>query len=132
MNEFIEVKYINQKKGRGVFAKKDIGRNTIIERGNVLLIPNKDYDKIYDTILYNYSFQWKDKRYNGEYLNMIPMSICNFINHSYTPNTRYTYDYNKLLIKFMTIKNIKKGEEITTNYNAEPDDDRPVWFEVED
>ncbi|MFH1971827.1 MAG: SET domain-containing protein-lysine N-methyltransferase [Patescibacteria group bacterium] len=27
------------------------------------------------------------------------------------------------------IKNIKKGEEITVNYNGEPDDETPIdWF----
>jgi len=132
MHEYIEVKYINERKGRGAFAKRDIKKGTMIEEGNVLLIPNNDYDKIYETTLYNYSFQWKDLRFNGEYKNMIPMSICNFINHSYEPNTRYYYDYQRLLIKFKTIRDIKEGEEITTNYNASPNDKKPVWFEVDD
>lgn len=25
---------------------------------------------------------------------------------------------------------VREGEEITINYNSDPDDDPPVWFEV--
>ncbi len=34
---------------------------------------------------------------------------------------------------YRALKNIKKEEEITVNYNGEPDDITPIdWFEVED
>jgi SET domain-containing protein len=32
---------------------------------------------------------------------------------------------------YRAIKNIKKGEEVTVNYNGEPDEQTPIdWFEV--
>jgi len=27
-----------------------------------------------------------------------------------------------------TVRDIKKGKELFTNYNAEPDSEQPVWF----
>ena len=50
MNKFIEVKPISIKKGKGAFAKIDIKKGTSINIGNVVLIPNKDYEIIKDTV----------------------------------------------------------------------------------
>ncbi|MFX1392800.1 MAG: SET domain-containing protein-lysine N-methyltransferase [Promethearchaeota archaeon] len=133
MPDFIEVKLIPppSKKGKGVFAKKDIKRNTIIEKAHVLLIPNKDYDKMADTVIWSYIFEWDDPKYNGENQAAIALSICQFINHSYKPNLRYEYDYKNTIIKYITLRNIEKGEELTVNYNGVVNDKSPVWFEVE-
>jgi SET domain-containing protein len=53
-----------------------------------------------------------------------------FFNHSYTPNARYKHDYDHKTIVFSTIKDIKKGDEITVNYNCQPIDQSPLWFTV--
>ena len=45
MHEFIEVRHISEKKGKGAFAKKDIKKKTVIDIANIILIPNKDYTK---------------------------------------------------------------------------------------
>lgn len=133
MCNFIEVKQIPppSKKGKGVFAKRDIKRNTIIEIAHVILIPNKEYDLLQNTILWNYIFEWDDPKYNGENQAAIALSVCQFINHSYEPNLRYEYDYIKTTIKYITRRDIKKGEELTVNYNGVVNDKSPVWFEVE-
>ena len=46
MNELIEVKFISPKKGKGVFALKDIKNGNIIDVAHVVPLPNKDYKKI--------------------------------------------------------------------------------------
>ncbi|NHJ25737.1 MAG: SET domain-containing protein-lysine N-methyltransferase [Candidatus Lokiarchaeota archaeon] len=132
MHEFIEVKHISKKKGRGAFAKKNIKKGTIIDIANVILLPNSDYEQIQDTILYEYCYVWADPKHMPEFENAITMSISQFINHSFSPNVKYLYDYDEKAIEFTAIKDILKGEEITMNYNGLVDDKTPVWFDVVD
>ncbi len=132
MHEFIEVKHISKKKGRGAFAKKNIKKGTIIDIANVILLPNSDYEQIQETILYEYCYVWADPKHMPEFENAITMSISQFINHSFSPNVKYLYDYDEKAIEFTAIKDILKGEEITMNYNGLVDDKTPVWFDVVD
>ncbi|MBD3256016.1 MAG: SET domain-containing protein-lysine N-methyltransferase [Candidatus Lokiarchaeota archaeon] len=132
MNDLIEVKFVSSKKGRGVIAKRNIPRNTLVDIAHIILVPNKDFDLISETILYDYTFTWEDPADNGEFMCAIPLSVCQFINHSYKPNIEYFYDYENKTIEFYTIKRILKGEELTVNYNGVPKDKSPLWFEVED
>jgi SET domain-containing protein len=131
MNDLLEVRYISRKKGRGVFAKSDIEKDKIIDIAYVVPIPNKDYKKIRKTILFNYCYIWEDPEHNPEFNNAITLSISQFINHSYTPNVKYLYDYKHKAMEFTTIRDIAKGEEILVNYNGLVDDFDPVWFKVE-
>ncbi|MFX1345099.1 MAG: SET domain-containing protein-lysine N-methyltransferase [Promethearchaeota archaeon] len=131
MNEFIEVKFISPKKGKGVVALNEIKKGTIIDVAHVIPLSNNDYKKISKTILYNYCYDWEDPKHKPEYKNAISLSISQFINHSYNPNVRYIYDYNNNCIEFKTIRDISKGEEITINYNGLVNDKSPVWFEIE-
>ena len=125
------MKTISEKKGRGAFAKKPIKKDTIIDVAYVVPIPNKEYKKIYKTILYNYCYIWEDPEHMPAFRNAITLSVSQFINHSYKPNLRYLYDYENKAIEFSAIKNIRKGEELTVNYNGLVYDKSPMWFEVE-
>jgi len=131
MHEYIEVKYISEKKGRGAFAKIPIKNGAIIDIAYVVPIPNKDYKKIYKTILYNYCYIWEDPQHMPAFRNAITLSVSQFINHSFEPNVKYLYDYESKAIEFSAIRDISKGEEILVNYNALVDDKSPMWFEVE-
>ena len=133
MDELLEVKKIPPpaKKGKGVFAKKDIKSETLVIIAQVLLLSNQEYESIQDTKLWNYSFEWDDPTYNGENQAAMALSVCQFINHSYKPNLRYEYDYDNLAIRYYAIRDISRGEELTVNYNGMVDDMSPVWFEVE-
>ncbi|MFX0082819.1 MAG: SET domain-containing protein-lysine N-methyltransferase [Candidatus Hodarchaeota archaeon] len=131
MNELIEVKFISPKKGRGVFALREIKKGIVIDVAHVIPLTNKDWKKISKTILYNYCYIWEDPKHNPEYKNAISLSVSQFINHSFTPNVRYIYDYDNNCIEFETIQDISKGEEITVNYNGLVDDKSPVWFDIE-
>jgi len=130
MHEYIEVRFISDKKGRGAFAKKHIEKNTLIEVAHVVPLPNKDYEQICDTVLYQYCYVWEDPKYLPEFENAITLSISQFMNHSFDPNVQYLYDYKRNAIEFTTLKNIDKGEELTVNYNGLVDDKTPMWFEV--
>ncbi|MFX0006026.1 MAG: SET domain-containing protein-lysine N-methyltransferase [Promethearchaeota archaeon] len=131
MNDLLEVRHISEKKGRGVFAKIDIQKDTIIDIAYVVPIPNKDYNKIRKTILYNYCYIWEDPEHMPAFRNAITLSISQFINHSFEPNVKYLYDYENKAIEFSAIRDITKGEEILVNYNGLVEDQSPMWFEVE-
>ncbi len=131
MHEYIEVRYISEKKGRGAFAKKPIKNGAIIDVAYVVPIPNNEYKKIYKTILYNYCYIWEDPEHMPAFRNAITLSVSQFINHSFEPNAKYLYDYESKAIEFSAIRDISKGEEILINYNAIPSCQDPVWFEVE-
>jgi SET domain-containing protein len=132
MHEYISVKFISEKKGRGAFARKRIKKGTIIDKAPVILIPNEEYLKIQDTTIYHYCYIWADPKLMPKFENAIIFSKCQFINHSYKPNVAYYYDYKNKSISFEAIKNISRGQELTMNYNGKINDKSPVWFEIED
>ena len=131
MDDVIEVKPAHGKKGKGAFAKKDIPKGKIIEISHVILIPNLEYENIKKTVLDNYTFIWDDPKNEGAFHMAFALTICQFMNHSYDPNVIYQFVYRNETIEFMTLRNIKKGEELTINYNGYADDNSPMWFDVE-
>lgn len=130
MNKLLEVKFISRKKGKGVFAKDYITKGEVIDIAHIILISNKDWNLIEETVLSNYSYEWDDPKCIGEYESAISLSDSQFINHSYDPNVKYVYGYEKKCIEYITLRDISKGEEITVNYNGEPFDKSPMGFEV--
>ena len=131
MHDFIDVKQISDKKGRGAFAKKMIKKGTIIDVAYVVPIPNKEYKKINKTVLYNYCYIWEDPGHMPTFRNAITLSISQFINHSFEPNLKYLYDYENKAIEFSAIRDISEGEELTVNYNGLVTSKDPVWFDLE-
>ena len=59
-------------------------------------------------------------------LGLVPM-----YNHSYESNCEYFMDYEKEIIEVKTMRVVKKGEELTINYNGNWNDNKKVWFEAE-
>ena len=129
MKEMLEVKFVSPKKGNGVFTTKNIRRGSIFDIAHFILISNDEYDIIKDTTIGNYLFSWDENK--SQYQTAIPFTICQFINHSFNPNAKYSYKFTDNTIEFSAIKDILKDEEITLNYNGVVEDKTPVWFEVE-
>ena len=132
MSKLVEIRYINTKKGRGVFAKRRIREGMMIDNAQIILIPFPDYDMLDKTILGNYCHVWDDPDREPGFDAALCMSFCEFMNHSYDPNVRYQYDYDTQTIEWIAIKDIEKGQELKVNYNGEVDDKSPVWFDIED
>lgn len=110
--------------GLGCVAIKEIPENQIIETCPVLVLPRKDYPSVKQTILRNYYFMW------GKNTCAICFGYGSFYNHSYSPNATYKKNIKEKTISFISIKPIKKGEEITVNYNyGKPDDLSTLWIE---
>lgn len=112
-------------KGRGVFTSKKIKRGTVIEVCPMIVFGEKDRSIINDTFLYEYYFEWGDSGRKGA----LALGFGSLYNHNYHPNARYNPDFELNVLEFEAIRNIRAGEEITVNYNLDPEDQTPVWWE---
>ena len=112
--------------GEGVFAKKSFNPNNLIELAPALVIPKDHVDTVNTTSLIDYVFEWGDE---GDSL-ALALGFGSLYNHSYNPNAYYLQDFENGTFEFYTLRKIEKGEEITINYNGEPEDLSPLWFET--
>ena len=113
------------KKHRGVFARKKIKKGEVIEICPVIIMPKRDQKILDKTNLFSYYFYWGRNNTSA-----IALGYGSLYNHSYTPNAEYEENVRKKVIVFKAIRNIKKGEEILTNYNGNSDSKEKVWFKV--
>ena len=115
------------KKGRGVFALKDFKEGEIVESCPVINITPKERKALEKTIFNYYIYPWRSTRSGS-----LALGYGSIYNHSFSPNTDWKQNFKTNSMVYRAIKQIKKGEEITVNYNGEPDDDNPIdWFDVE-
>lgn len=113
-------------KGRGVFAQQNFKKGEVIETCPVIVLPSEEIDSLELTELYNYYFAWGPDSKDAA----IALGYGSLYNHSYNPNARYYKDFENGLLKYVCIRDIQKGEEITINYNCDPEDKTPVWFDL--
>lgn len=113
--------------GRGVFANQVIKKRDIIEVCPLIIVLKNDLSNLNESILVTYFFYFGKKR---EHL-AIALGFGSIYNHSYTPNTTYKINNREQTIVFTALKEIKKNDEITVNYNCRnPKNKNPLWFEV--
>lgn len=113
------------KSGRGVFTSKNIPANMVIEISPVLVLTAKERKEVEKTKLFNYIFEWGRSRKQAA----IALGYVSMYNHSYDSNCDYEMDFDENLMTIKTVKPVKKGEELFINYNAQPNDSTPVWFD---
>jgi uncharacterized protein len=122
-SDAIEVKRVKGK-GRGVFARRTIRQGEVIERVPVLVLPAEEVrNPSAWTGLGAYCFEWGRGRL------ALALGYGSLYNHSYHPNACYD-DAGGPTKVFTALRDIEPGEEITVNYNGEPEDKSPVGFEV--
>jgi SET domain-containing protein len=110
-------------KGRGVFARQAIKKGTVIERAPILLVPLEHLiGGLYSPILSRFFYLWNKKNA------AICLGYGSLYNHSYQANAQY--QDGAMAITFSALRDIAKGEEITINYNGDPEDASPVGFDV--
>jgi SET domain-containing protein len=126
-NAFLEVR-ISDGKGRGVFALDDFADGALIESVPVILIPGAQWPHLEPTVLalYIYNFGPTAEEEHAA----IALGYGSLYNHSFTPNARYIKNWAEQVIRFVAVRNIAAGEEITVNYNGEPANQTPIWFPV--
>ena len=112
-------------RGRGGFATEAIQMNTTIEIAPVIVLTKEHRVIVEQTLLYDYIFEWGEDHKSAA----VALGYLSIYNHTIHPNCVYEMDYENETISIMTIKDIKAGEELFINYNAEIDQESPVWFE---
>jgi SET domain-containing protein len=113
-------------KGRGVFTREKIAADIIIEESPVIVIGAEDRILLDKTLLHDYIFEWginKDQCCMA--LGFVPV-----YNHSYKSNCEYFMDYEEETIQIKTICPVKRGEELTINYNGDWNNNKKVWFDA--
>ncbi|MFN0276813.1 MAG: SET domain-containing protein-lysine N-methyltransferase, partial [Chitinophagales bacterium] len=96
-----------------------------IEISPMIIFSKKDREQINDTFLYEYYFEWGESGKKGA----VALGYGSLYNHSYKPNAKYIPDFDLNILEFQALRDIEAGEEITVNYNLDPDDMSPMWWE---
>ncbi len=113
-------------KGRGVFARERIRTGEIFERAPVIVSPGSEWVNLEKTVFYHYCFGWGPQLEHAA----VALGYGSLYSHSYQPNAVYIRRLDDLLIDFQALRDIEPGEEITVNYNNDPTNQEPVWFEL--
>ena len=119
----IEVKR-TKGKGRGVYARVPIPAGTVFERAPLLVMSSKEArEGEHSNLMPAYVFEY------GKGKVALALGFGSLYNHSYSPNARYD-DAGSQVKEYRALRDIKKGEEITINYNGAEDVMDPVEFHV--
>jgi len=126
--------------GAGVFAKKDCRPGSVIELAPLILLSQTDRDLLQHTALFGYYFVINhsnpdpnpdldpDSDPNPDYAIAMGLGASSLYNHSPEANAAYSISIEDQVITIRDHRPIRKGEEITLNYNGSPDDPNPVYF----
>lgn len=114
-------------KGRGIFASRRIPKGEIIEEAPVIVLPGAEIEHLERTVLQDYYFLWGADEEDAAIL----LGLCALCNHSYQPNAVFVTRPESRTIQFVALRDIEAGEEVTTNYNGNPENPKPVWFDAQ-
>lgn len=112
--------------GKGVFTGAPIAKDSLIEMSPVIVMPKVDSLYLDETKLHDYYFIWGEK----DQFCAIILGFGSMYNHAFKPNAQYQPDYHNETLDFYALRDIEAGEEITVNYNGDPNSKRDVWFRV--
>jgi uncharacterized protein len=116
----------SRKYGRGIFTEKPIKAGTIIETAPVIVMNPKERKLIDQTLMHDYIFEWGDDRKEC----CMALGYVPLYNHAYISNCEYEMEFKKQLITVKAVRDIEAGEQLFINYNGEPNNDTPVWFDM--
>lgn len=111
--------------GAGVFASRAFAAGAVIERCPLLIVPPDQAPSIGESIFGDYVYEWE-----GGYA--LALGFGSLYNHDRSSNARYEMDYDAEEIHIVAERPIRKGEEIFINYNGDPSNPAPVWFELDE
>ena len=117
--------YVQRSAGRGlgVFASRPHRIDELIEFCPVIVVPAAQAETLNSTKMGSYSYQW------GRHV-ALAQGYGSLYNHSYEPNAFFVVDFEHRGIRIVARRRIDVGTEITINYNGDPHDRHPLWFDV--
>lgn len=110
--------------GQGVFACTYFNAGDEIETAPVILLEQDDKDFLQSTTLYRYYFVVNDKKNPV----VLGLGYSSLYNHAGKANAVYSISLKDAWLKITACKPIQPGDEITLNYNGNPEDETPVYF----
>ena len=113
-----------ERRGRAMFACRRFLKGELIERAPVIPINEKQWPAAQKTILSDYAFDWGERDEHAA----IALGYVSIYNHSYSPNAQLEELLHELMMEVIAIRDIQPGEEITINYNGDPEKQDPLWF----
>jgi SET domain-containing protein len=116
-----------EQKGRGVFTRRVIKADVVIETAPVIVMTHEHRQLLDQTLLHDYIFEWQP---DGVLMCCMALGWVPMYNHSYTSNCEYFMNYDDQTMYVQTVRDIKAGEELTINYNGTWNDDAKLWFDV--
>ena len=114
------------KYGRGLFATCDIKKDELVEVSPVIVSPHDE---------------WKDLKRATDSLLLLLLLGRRLYSHRIRPwfssliihillFPTFKNNEENSSIDFYALHDIKEGEELTINYHGDPDNKKPLWFEV--
>lgn len=111
-------------KGRGVVAARRITAGESIETAPVVVVPVAHRADLERTVLDHYVYDWSEGAL------AVALGNGSLYNHSYAPNAMYLKRFDDGALEYVALGDIEAGEEILVNYNGDPKDTTPLWFDV--
>ncbi len=109
--------------GRGVFTAEELPAGSVVELAYVILLSAEERKIIHQTHLHDYYFQWDGDRA------AIALGYGSLYNHDDDANAEFDLDYEFEQIRFVALRTITAGEEITINYRV-GERAMQLWFEI--
>lgn len=124
----LEVQWVPEINGWGVFASADIPTDTIVERASLIVYPEKISDMTFwmlqaegvkseDLILDRYLLKWDESS------SAVPLGWAGLYNHSNQNNATFQNCGEDVLIEIRTIKPILAGDQCLVSYGDQ-------WFKA--
>jgi len=114
------------KRGRGVFTRAALKKNTLIEIAPVVVMSAEERKLLDRTLLHDYIFEWGGNA--GQCC--MALGYVPLYNHSYQSNCEYEMHFRQQLIQVKTVRAIAAGEELFINYNGDWNNGKPLWFDA--
>jgi len=112
-------------RGRGVFTSEELSVDDIVEVCPIIIIPEKDFAKIHESVLHDYYFNWETE---DQKLLAIALGYGSLYNHSSEPNLTFILDFDQNQIVFKALKEIESGDELLINYEEGLKGKSVLWF----
>jgi len=118
-------------KGRGVFATRSYAQGETVEACPTVLFTGffSQIPAEVRKLLYHWSFGSD----GGNNVHCLALGYGSLYNHDNPANMRYEALTEAKVLRFVAVRAIEEGEELTTNYNAVPGEHRSdgnAWFDV--
>lgn len=124
MNTDLYIRNVKNK-GRGVFCRRPLRQDELIESCPVLFLPPEDYAVATSSRLADYFFNFS--REEGSLA--LALGFGSLYNHAENSNALYYLDRESFTMHYYAIRDIPAHTEICVNYSGEPGKDYRQWFE---